>query len=452
MSGPPTHHTTQSQSPMQVFDMDMFTEHTYPQHPQDLTPTEPLLNSEENGYLSSFYQNVQQGGAHLPHNMLSAQNVSNDEIGWLMSEPAPNVQQVLLTDPNSSARNHLVNQSQLSPHTPMSAYPHARQSIHHQSHSPFLQQQHLQQQHFSPPTSLEPQHNDRALSSTLDLAHTPSSSLRQQQQQQQHNQNIPQIPRLDTNPARLSLTTNPQNIYITPQSAPPVGRLNPRLYQFGSDQRFNHNGFIPAFEAERHEAREELLTQELKRLIPINRTPKASRHPSPDGTGQSSRKRRVDDADLTESPADSKRSRHNHSSDTASPVDTHPRPILRGRRGSLRGRGGSSSNTRRPQSPVAPESPDSANARKRENLNEEQKRQNHIASEQKRRNAIKTGFDTLTILVPGCQEQIPKSAVLVESANFLEKLVQCNKEARARIEAAGGAVPKLNGGGGGGVG
>jgi hypothetical protein len=324
MSGPPLSHSTNPA----LFNIDMFADQY-----EDVTPTEPLLNSEENGYLSSFYQNVQQQG-HLPNNMLAPQNVTNDEMGWLISEPAPNVQQVLLSDSN---RNHLVNQG------PMSAYPHARQPHshpHHQGHSPFLQPHYSPDQMQAPPSMRTQQHS---------------------------------VPRLDTNPARLSLSTNPHNIYIAPQSAPPIGRSNPRLYQFGSDQRFNNNGFIPAFEAERHQAREEHLTHELKRLIPINRTPRASRHPSPEAA-HSSRKRRLEDA--PESPADTKRSRR---TETTSPISA-PRPTLRGRRASLRGRGGSAvastpMPSRRLSTPEEAETAAQASARKRENLNEEQKRQ-----------------------------------------------------------------------------
>jgi len=71
---------------------------------------------------------------------------------------------------------------------------------------------------------------------------------------------------------------------------------------------------------------------------------------------------------------------------------------------------------------------------KRENLNDEQKRQNHIASEQKRRNQIRIGFEELHRLVPDLQEGgLSKSNVLMESAAFLEKLVDTNKKLRQRL-------------------
>jgi hypothetical protein len=67
----------------------------------------------------------------------------------------------------------------------------------------------------------------------------------------------------------------------------------------------------------------------------------------------------------------------------------------------------------------------------RENLSEEQKRSNHILSEQKRRNLIKRGFDDLHDLVPEIHNGgLSKSAVLTEAANFLEKLIEENKNFR----------------------
>lgn len=76
----------------------------------------------------------------------------------------------------------------------------------------------------------------------------------------------------------------------------------------------------------------------------------------------------------------------------------------------------------------------------RENLSEEQKRSNHILSEQKRRNLIKRGFDDLHDLVPEIRNGgLSKSSVLMEAANFLDKLIADNKELMKVVsgEAAG---------------
>ncbi|KAK0386504.1 hypothetical protein NLU13_6339 [Sarocladium strictum] len=65
----------------------------------------------------------------------------------------------------------------------------------------------------------------------------------------------------------------------------------------------------------------------------------------------------------------------------------------------------------------------------RENLTEEQKRENHIKSEQKRRTLIKEGFDDLCDLIPGLQSRgLSKSTMLTMAAEYLEQLLQGNKE------------------------
>ncbi|RGP64154.1 bhlh family transcription factor [Fusarium sporotrichioides] len=77
-----------------------------------------------------------------------------------------------------------------------------------------------------------------------------------------------------------------------------------------------------------------------------------------------------------------------------------------------------------------------ANAAKlsRENLSEEQKRENHIKSEQKRRTLIKEGFDDLCELVPGLRGGgFSKSTMLAMAAEWLEDLLKGNKALEAQI-------------------
>jgi len=72
----------------------------------------------------------------------------------------------------------------------------------------------------------------------------------------------------------------------------------------------------------------------------------------------------------------------------------------------------------------------------RENLTEEQKRENHIRSEQKRRTLIREGFEDLNQLVPGLRGGgFSKSAVLIMSAEWLENLLQGNEMLRQRLNA-----------------
>lgn len=65
----------------------------------------------------------------------------------------------------------------------------------------------------------------------------------------------------------------------------------------------------------------------------------------------------------------------------------------------------------------------------RENLTEEQKRENHIRSEQKRRTVIKEGFDDLCAIVPKLRGGgISKSNMLTTAAEWLDELLRYNKE------------------------
>jgi hypothetical protein len=70
----------------------------------------------------------------------------------------------------------------------------------------------------------------------------------------------------------------------------------------------------------------------------------------------------------------------------------------------------------------------------RENLTEDQKRENHIKSEQKRRTLIREGFEDLGELVPGLKGGgFSKSAVLIMAADWLEELIQGNQELQGRL-------------------
>lgn len=75
----------------------------------------------------------------------------------------------------------------------------------------------------------------------------------------------------------------------------------------------------------------------------------------------------------------------------------------------------------------------------RENLSEEQKRENHIRSEQKRRTLIKEGFDDLCDLVPGLKGGgFSKSTMLTMTAEWLEEILVGNRELTAQLAALEG--------------
>lgn len=74
-------------------------------------------------------------------------------------------------------------------------------------------------------------------------------------------------------------------------------------------------------------------------------------------------------------------------------------------------------------------------------LSEQEKKNNHIASEQKRRAAIREGFDRLTELVPGLEGQgRSESIVLKKTVDFMHLQVQERRELIAEIESRGGRI------------
>lgn len=58
-------------------------------------------------------------------------------------------------------------------------------------------------------------------------------------------------------------------------------------------------------------------------------------------------------------------------------------------------------------------------ANERPRLSEQEKKNNHIASEQKRRMAIREGFDRLTEIVPGLEGQGRSESIVLKKCRFL---------------------------------
>ena len=76
----------------------------------------------------------------------------------------------------------------------------------------------------------------------------------------------------------------------------------------------------------------------------------------------------------------------------------------------------------------------------RENLTEEQKRENHIRSEQKRRTLIKEGFDDLCELVPALRGGgFSKSTMLSIAAEWLEELLRGNDTLESQLATLEGS-------------
>lgn len=98
--------------------------------------------------------------------------------------------------------------------------------------------------------------------------------------------------------------------------------------------------------------------------------------------------------------------------------------------------------TTSPSSAPAPASATSTSPEK-PRLTEQEKKNNHIASEQKRRQAIREGFDRLTELVPGLEGQArSESIVLKKSVDFMRQSVEERRSLVKAIEERGGVVPE----------
>ncbi|EMR70843.1 hypothetical protein MGN70_006577 [Eutypa lata] len=74
-------------------------------------------------------------------------------------------------------------------------------------------------------------------------------------------------------------------------------------------------------------------------------------------------------------------------------------------------------------------------------LTEEEKKQNHIASEQKRREAIRAGFDRLCDLVPGLEGQgRSEGLVLKKTVEYMKEQLEQRRDIILRLEADGRVV------------
>lgn len=74
----------------------------------------------------------------------------------------------------------------------------------------------------------------------------------------------------------------------------------------------------------------------------------------------------------------------------------------------------------------------------RENLSEEQKRENHIKSEQKRRTLIKQGFEDMESLIPGMKGGgFSKATMLTMATEWLESMKEGNRQLKEQLVSMG---------------
>lgn len=100
-----------------------------------------------------------------------------------------------------------------------------------------------------------------------------------------------------------------------------------------------------------------------------------------------------------------------------------------------------SEHDRSSSTPTARSKSVSGQEKEKPRLTDQEKKNNHIASEQKRRAAIREGFDRLTVLVPGLEGQgRSESIVLQKTVEFAHQNLDERRRLIAEIEEKGGRV------------
>jgi hypothetical protein len=216
--------------------------------------------------------------------------------------------------------------------------------------------------------------------------------------------------------------------------------------RWGSDAGFGiAQGFVPPESQENVAASERSHIKAVEEALSIGiahvpSSAETTRPPSPIGAPSHQRTRsigqKLEQEDLDSRPRKRRKSKYQEEADEddESPVSPTYKPGIKKRK----------SKKQSEESP-GPESEQAAKRRKsaaaaaakavRENLTEEQKRENHIKSEQKRRTLIREGFEDLGELVPGLKGGgFSKSAVLIMAADWLEELIHGNEILQRRLD------------------
>jgi ubiquitin len=253
----------------------------------------------------------------------------------------------------------------------------------------------------------------------------------------------------DPNSADASLATffsNRQSIAQEPcQQRRPGGP-----YEFGSDAAFNDSGYeapIPDLE----DAVEERLLHDASTAFPsLPIEPASGTDPDADFATPS----KVSNGDLKRSSLKPSSQNEEHGVEQArkkrKPSTTIAKPSSNQRQMAFPGRLGEGASGRCPSKVRKQSTTDQTNSTKkrlssagakalRENLTDEQKRNNHVNSEQKRRDLIKQCTLDLRNLVPALRRvTLSRSVELTEARIFLEQLLRDNEEYRALAEGPGG--------------
>ena len=225
----------------------------------------------------------------------------------------------------------------------------------------------------------------------------------------------------------------------------------PRRLQFGSDARFEGQGFVAPPEQETPET---LVKRKMNHLECLKPEPSpASTHPSSPVLQKKSRNsdhhigpapvtfKNEPDTSTPEAPEIKPRKRRKTDTESDPDFETPRKPTRQ-----ISKRSKTSSAKKAPVTPKklsredsTPKSRPSSAKPTRQHLTDEQKKTNHIISEQKRRDLIKQGYEGIREMVPALKDvKHSKGAMLEAAADWLEEIVKCNKDLKRQLASMKG--------------
>ncbi|KUI67094.1 hypothetical protein VM1G_03232 [Cytospora mali] len=218
------------------------------------------------------------------------------------------------------------------------------------------------------------------------------------------------------------------------QNAPPA----PIDLQYGTDQNFSNKNrpFVPPSEKESTEA----IHQDHLRYLNAFRLPNSAnttRPSSPVYNGEEpsfNLKTRAPPPIKVESNGDSTKKWRKNKRDEDEDDEDEPQSAVSKTSARKRKQKGEVANSPGAEGAGSGKRRKSSAAVKRENLTEDQKRENHINSEKKRRKVIQVGFENLSHIVPDIKGGNPsKSAMLEATVAWLQDLLDGNETLKAQM-------------------
>ncbi|KAL1881119.1 hypothetical protein VTK73DRAFT_4796 [Phialemonium thermophilum] len=424
--------------------------------PPEPPPGQPILSDNEQKLLSNFFHDVNSEN----YNNVSLGDGLNFSEDWL--NLPPNFMAVTTSlgyqrgghlesymhesSPSGPFHDLVASNSSHMPPPPLPSHPNTTPSI---THSTF--EQHASAEVLAAATVLQNGSLPRAGSSSIGSAFSSRSGGSATGSQLTHLRHQSMVEfRPDGHPVSQSHTSDHASTFshlsADRSPNPQVASRNPPIeVQWGSDSNFGRH-FIPQSEKETSEALEK------ERLIYMNclevNSSAANTRPSSPvyngdlsplklktrSTGQAAPEPERDEGHTP--PRKRRKSRPRADSEDAEEETTSSTSRQIRRR---RAKGADTTATSPPADSSSGKRRKSAGANgnskpTRENLTEEQKRENHIRSEQKRRTLIKEGFDDLCDLVPGLKGGgFSKSSMLTMAAEWLDELLRGNQQLQAQL-------------------